>query len=54
MHSEARKVYFEIRLWDANDLVQNLLENYEKLREEIKAELPLNRIWALVPEETGG
>lgn len=52
VHSEARKVYFEIRLWDANDLVQNLLDNYEKLREEIRAELPLKRIWALVLEET--
>lgn len=50
--TEARKVYFEIRLWDANDLVQNILENYGKLREDIRAELPLKRIWALVLEET--
>ncbi|MHB9036589.1 MAG: restriction endonuclease [Armatimonadota bacterium] len=49
--SEARRVYFEIRLWDASDLVQNLLANYEKLREDTQAELPLKRIWALVPEE---
>ncbi len=49
--AEGRKVYFEIRLWDANDLVQNLLDNYERLREEVRAELPLKRIWALVPEE---
>jgi len=48
---EARRVYFEIRLWDANDLVQNLLDNYERLREETRAELPLKRIWALVPED---
>lgn len=49
--AESRKVYFEIRLWDANDLVQNILDNYGKLREEIRAELPLKRLWALVPEE---
>ena len=49
--SEGRKVYFEIRLWDANDLVQNLLDNYEKLREDIRAELPLKRVWTLVQED---
>ena len=49
--SEARRIYFEIRLWDTNDLMQNLLENYERLHEDIRAELPLKRIWALVPEE---
>jgi restriction system protein len=48
--SEARRSYFEIRLWDANDIVQNLLDNYENMHEEIRAELPLKRIWALVPE----
>ncbi len=28
-----------------------LLESYEKMSEEIQAEPPLKRIWAVVPEE---
>jgi len=31
--------------------VDVLLENYERLPEDLKAELPLKRIWTLVPEE---
>lgn len=48
---EARRLFFEIRLWDADNLVDALLENYERLPEDIKTELPLKRIWTLVPEE---
>jgi restriction system protein len=49
--AEARRLFFEIRLWDAGDLVKALLQNYERLSPEVQAELPLKRIWALVPEE---
>jgi len=48
---EARNKYFEIRLWDAGDLLSALFETYEKLPEDIQAEIPLKRIWTLVPEE---
>lgn len=48
---EAGRLFFEIRLWDSGDLVEVLLENYEHLPDELKAELPLKRIWTLVPEE---
>ncbi|MGI6379257.1 MAG: restriction endonuclease [Anaerolineae bacterium] len=49
--AEARSKYFEVRLWDAGDLVEALLESYERLPEDIQAELPLKRIWTLVREE---
>jgi len=49
--TEAGRLFFEIRLWDSGDLVDVLLENYERLPEDLKAELPLKRIWTLVPEE---
>ena len=49
---EARRLFFEIRLWDAERLVAVLLDNYDNLDEDIQAELPLKRIWALVPEES--
>jgi restriction system protein len=51
VYAEARAKFFTIRLWDANDLVTALLASYERLSEEIQAELPLKRIWTLVPAE---
>ncbi len=48
---EARRQFFRIRLWDSGALVAKILENYEKLDDELRAELPLKRIWALVLEE---
>lgn len=48
---EAARQYFKIRLWDADDLVGMLQDNYDRLPETIQAELPLKRIWTLVQEE---
>jgi restriction system protein len=48
---EAVHEFFKIRLWDGGDLVQNLQKYYDKLPDNTKAELPLKRIWILVPEE---
>ena len=46
--TEERSQFFSVRLWDSGDLIQALLENYEKLAADIQAELPLKRIWVLV------
>jgi restriction system protein len=44
--------FFKVRLWNQDTLIQELMTNYEKLDEDIKAELPLKRIWTLtLPEE---
>lgn len=43
--------YFEIRFWDSEDLILHLLENYERLPDDLKAELPFKRIWILVEDE---
>jgi len=51
VHQEARQKHFQIRLWDAGDLVDALLACYERLPDELQAELPLKRIWTLVLEE---
>jgi restriction system protein len=50
---EARDSFFSMRLWDQGNLVDAILANYEKLDDEIKAELPLKRIWVLVRDEEG-
>ena len=48
---EARQHTFRIRLWDQSDLVQAVYRAYERLPEEIQAELPLKRVWMLVRDE---
>jgi restriction system protein len=49
--TEARQGHFTVRLWDANDLVTAIYRTYDKLPEEIQTELPLKRVWTLVPED---
>jgi restriction system protein len=51
VEKEAARQFFKVRLWDADDLVQNLQRYYEQLPETIQAELPLKRIWMLVPAD---
>jgi restriction system protein len=48
---ETAQDYFKIRLWDAEDLVKNIQNYYDRLPEDIQAELPLKKIWILLPEE---
>lgn len=47
---EARLSYFNVRLWDSDDLIKALLKNYDNLSDTLQAELPLKRLWALVIE----
>jgi restriction system protein len=41
---ETASQFFSVRLWDRDDLIEQLLEKYERLDDEIRAELPLKRI----------
>ncbi|MFI4914889.1 MAG: restriction endonuclease [Phycisphaerales bacterium JB060] len=45
-----RQLFFEIRLWTGDDLIEAVLETYDRLPDDIKADLPLKRIWTLVQE----
>ncbi len=49
---ESRQSHFIVRLWDDIALVRAIYENYERLPAEIQAELPLKRVWMLVPEDS--
>lgn len=51
LENEARLSYFSVRLWDANDLLEAIFKNYDRLPQELQNELPLKRTWALVIEE---
>ena len=50
---EVPRHFFKIRLWNQRDLLNQLFEHYDRLDESIRAEIPLRRIWSLVPDETG-
>ena len=45
VRKEAQNDSFKIQLWDSGTIIDELLKNYEKLSVEIKAEMPLKRIW---------
>lgn len=52
---EAKTEHFRLRLWDSEDLMNAIFANYEKFDEELRAELPMKKIWLLVqdPNEEG-
>lgn len=37
----------KIRVWQATDVVDAVLANYERLSEEVRSQLPLKRVWLL-------
>jgi restriction system protein len=39
--------FFRVRLWDQSALVEQLLEHYDHLDADIRAELPLKQIWVV-------
>lgn len=52
VYKEVPVQFFKVRLWNQNDLIGQLLDNYDKLDQDIRAELPLKRIWTIAtPEE---
>jgi restriction system protein len=48
LQREARQDFFHIRLWSATEVVEAFCENYDRLPKEIRAEVPLEKIWMLV------
>lgn len=48
---EVGRSFFATRIWDQGTLLEQILKYYEKFDDELKAELPLKRIWAIVEEE---
>jgi restriction system protein len=51
VEKEEAAQFFRVRLWDADALVEQLLANYDKLSDEWRAEIPLQRLWTLVVQE---
>jgi restriction system protein len=49
VRQETRRVFFEIRLWDSDAVVGKLQEVYDRLPADVRAEIPLQRVWVLLP-----
>ncbi|WP_422448517.1 MULTISPECIES: restriction endonuclease [unclassified Endozoicomonas] len=47
VQKELASSFFRVRLWSQQDLLEQLFLHYDKLDDEIKAELPLKRIWTV-------
>lgn len=48
---ELPRLFFKVRLWDQNDLIDQFLSVYDKLDDDLRAEIPLKRIWAVAAPE---
>ncbi len=53
LRREARNDYFKIRLWDQQELLDNLFAHYDEFDEDIRAELPLKRVWTVARDALG-
>jgi restriction system protein len=49
---DARRDFFQLRLWDAEDLLDQVLKIYDKLPADLQAELPLKQVWTLVEDDS--
>ena len=47
-YKEINKAFFETRVWDQGTIVKELTENYDNLDDELKAEIPLQKIWTII------
>lgn len=53
VQKELAASFFTVRLWTQKELLEQLFANYDKLDEDLKAELPLKRIWTVAAQEEG-
>lgn len=51
VQKELAASFFKVRLWSQKELLENFFANYDLLDAEIKAELPLKRIWTVAVQE---
>ncbi|MEJ8767453.1 hypothetical protein WKU33_16650 [Oceanobacillus sp. HCA-5259] len=47
---EFPKQFFKVCLWDSKTIIQQNFENYEKLSDDIKKEIPIKKVWMLDSE----
>ena len=50
VQKELAPSFFRVRLWSRNELLAQLFTSYDRLDEDIRAELPLKRIWTIAAQ----
>ncbi|MFZ2956555.1 MAG: restriction endonuclease [Candidatus Ozemobacteraceae bacterium] len=51
VQKELAASFFRVRLWTQKELLEALFANYDRLDDDLKAELPLKRIWTVAAQE---
>ncbi|MBB4212427.1 restriction system protein [Rhodothalassium salexigens DSM 2132] len=51
VRQRVNELYFRVRLWGRDEILNALFRTYDRLPESIRADLPLQRIWAYLPQE---
>ena len=51
VYKQAAASFFTVRLWTQKELLEALFSQYDQLDEDIKAELPLKRIWTVATQD---
>jgi len=51
VQKELAAQFFRVRLWSQKELLEQLFAHYDHLDEDLKAELPLKRIWTVAVQE---
>ena len=53
VQKELATQFFRLRLWSQKELLEQLFEQYERLDDDLKAELPLKRVWMVAMQDEG-
>jgi restriction system protein len=51
VYRELANRFFRVRLWTQKELLEQLFATYEKLDEDLRAELPLKRVWTVAAQD---
>lgn len=51
VQKELAASFFRVRLWTQKELLEQLFMHYEQLDEDLKAELPLKRVWTVAAQD---
>jgi restriction system protein len=51
VYKQSANAFFALRLWRRVEILEQLFATYDKLDDEIKAELPLKRIWTVANQD---
>jgi restriction system protein len=48
----SRRSFFSLRLWNADDVIREIFENYDALPALVRARIPLRKVWTLIPDDS--